>query len=367
MRICFIALGTFAHIDPYLEYFQKAGHDVQLICLSPGPKRSVQTYDVGLGKTYSPTQGKWKYPLSMLRARRLIKKLKPDIVHAHYATSGGLAALVAGFHPYIVTAHGSDLTTGIKSRIFRPLLTSVFKHADCVNVVSQELCDMTLSLGVSRDKIEIITPGIDVDKFRFIDKPEVINGTNPLRLVCTRRLEPVFDHNTIISVLALLKAKGISFKVTFVGDGSLISRLKQRVSDLGLDRCVEFIPMVSNDRMPDILGRNDVYLSASLWDGTSLSLLEAMATGLFPIVSNIKANSAWLRDGVDGFLHKVGDADDLAKCIQRLVNQPEIVISARQRNRQIVLEKADRYNNMRHLESIYTNLVEQHKTAQYYE
>lgn len=356
MRICFISVGTFTHIGPYLDYFNRAGHEVYFVSLSDSPERSVPVYNLGLGGKYSETQGKWKYPISMLRARKLIKKLKPDIVHAHYATSAGLTALVCGFHPAVVTVHGSDLTTGIKSVIWRPLLKRIFRFADCVNVVSEQLSDMVLSLGIDRDKIETFTLGIDTGKFSYTRKAK-IDKSRPLKMVCTRRLEKVFDHGTILQALAMLREKGVGFEMTFFGDGSLLGWMKQQVKELGLDNRVNFAGRIPNDKLPELLGRHDVYLSASLWDGASLSLQEAMATGLFPIVSDIKANSAWLQNGVDGILHKVGDAGDLANCILRLLDEPEIAERALSENRSKVVEKADRDKNMERLELVYECLI----------
>ncbi|MEK7994592.1 MAG: glycosyltransferase, partial [Planctomycetota bacterium] len=352
MRICFISLGTFTHIGAYLDYFRQAGHDVSFLSLSPSPERGVPTYNMGLGSKYSETRGKWKYPISMIRARKLIKRLKPDIVHAHYATSAGLAALVCGFHPTVVTVHGSDLTVGIKSRIWRPLLRRIFQHADCVNAVSQDLAQMVLSLGIETKKVETLTPGIDTDVFSFVER-RVPDPSRWVRLVCTRRLEPVFDHQTIISALVLLKEKGIKFDMTIVGDGSLLDTLKQRVHAVGLDGRVSFTGKVPNDELPEILRRHDVYLSASLWDGTSLSLLEAMAMGLLPVVSDIRANSAWLNHNADGLLHKVGDAMDLADCIMQLCSNPQLAVDAAGRNREKVVERGNRQANMRRLEQIY--------------
>ncbi|OHB74850.1 MAG: hypothetical protein A2Z25_09150 [Planctomycetes bacterium RBG_16_55_9] len=357
MRICFISLGTFTHIGAYLDYSRQAGHDVHFIAMSPSPERGVPTYNVGLGGRYSETEGKWKYPISMLRARRLIKKLKPDIVHAHYATSCGLTALVCGFHPTVVTVHGSDLTTGIKSRIWRPLLRRIFKFADCVNTVSKDLEQMAVSLGTDPDKIATLTPGIDTDKFVFADRTKTYLSRT-LRLICTRRLEPVFDHPTILSALARLKEKGVQFHTTFVGGGTLLDALKRRAGDIGLNGCVSFAGRVCNDDLPEILARNDVYLSASQWDGTSLSLLEAMAMGLFPIVSDIKANAALLRHSVDGLLHKVGDPDDLARCIMQLYEHPQLAAGAARRNRQKVIELANRAKNMQRLEEIFHALID---------
>jgi glycosyltransferase involved in cell wall biosynthesis len=285
-----------------------------------------------------------------------MKKIQPDIIHAHYATSAGLTALVSGFHPSVVTVHGSDLTIGIKSRIWRPILKKIFNYADCINVVSDDLSEMVLSLGIDKRKIKTFTLGIDTERYSFTQKSE-IEKSRPLKLVCTRRLEPVFDHFTIINALGLLKEKRINFQMTFVGDGTLLNEMQQRVDALGLAESVNFTGRIPNDDLPEILKQQDIYLSASLWDGASLSLLEAMATGLFPIVSDIKANSAWIENGVDGFLHKVGDSKDLAECIIRLSNNPEIVNKASLNNRKKVVEKADRNTNMKFLESVYKDLI----------
>lgn len=235
-------------------------------------------------------------------------------------------------------------------------MKKVFEFSDCVNTVSKDLQNMTESLGISPEKIETFTLGIDTEKFALVGRPG-IEKARPLKLVCTRRLEPVFDHHTIIDALAVLNERRVKFEMTFAGDGSLRDELTQRVKDVGLDKCVSFAGRVDNEKLPELLGRNDVYLSASLWDGASLSLLEAMATGLFPIVSDIKANSAWIENGVDGLLHKIGDADDLAECIVRLCDNPKLAVAAAPGNREKVVESGDRNTNMKRLEGVYQKLV----------
>jgi glycosyltransferase involved in cell wall biosynthesis len=281
-------------------------------------------------------------------------------VHTHYATSGGLTGLVCNFHPTVVTVHGTDLTVGIKSRIWRPLLKAVFKHADCINTVSEDLKGMVLSLGASADRIEVFTLGIDTEKFYFVERPAISKGRT-LKLVCTRHLWPQYDHYTIVEAVALLKKKEIDFQVTIVGDGPLLGELEQKVKHLGIVDNVKFMGRVDNNNLPEVLHKHDVYLSASLWDGTSLSLLEAMATGLFPIVSDIKANSSWIENGVNGFLHRVSEPVDLANCISELSDNPQLAVSAAKHNRRRIVESGDRRTNMRRLEGIYRSLISQHR------
>ncbi|MBN2138252.1 MAG: glycosyltransferase family 4 protein [Sedimentisphaerales bacterium] len=356
MRICFLSHGQFVHIGAYLDYFDNAGHDVHFISLTPGPARNVPTYNTGFGSNYSTTSGKWKYPLSMLRVRRLVRQLKPDVLHAHYATSGGLASLFTGFHPTIVTVHGTDLTSGRKSIIWRPLLKRIFENADCVNTVSEGLTNMVLELGIPPGKLRTLSLGIDTDRFSLSGNRSICKDRT-LRLVCTRRMERHYGHHTIIEALAILKQAGVDFHVTLLGDGSSQPDLKAQVANAELGEYVTFLGEIENQRLPEILHEHDVYLSASWWDGTSLSLLEAMATGIFPIVSDIEANSSWLKHGVNGLLHKVDDARGLADCIIQLVDKPRIAAAAAEQNRQLVVAGADRKTSMKRLASIYQDLV----------
>ncbi len=358
VRICFLSTGTFTHIGTYLEHFRRAGHDVHFLALSPSPPRSVPTHDLALWGDYSLGRGKWKYPLSMPRARWLVRRLRPDVVHAHYATSGGLAGLVCGHRATVVTVHGTDLTQRMDSHVWRRLLKAVFDHAARVNTVSAELTSLSLRLGVPPEKISEFTPGIDTARYQA--QPRTVDSERGLRLICTRRLEPIYDHRTVIEALALIKRRGVAFKATFVGDGVLRRELRKLATRLGLTDELSFLGQASADEMPALLAAHDVYLSASRTDGTSLSLLEAMASGLFPIVSQISANQGWLQDGVGGFLHRVADPAHLAERVWELSRRPQLMSPAAKINRALVLEAGDRAANMKKLEGLYEEVVRRH-------
>ncbi len=99
-----------------------------------------------------------------------------------------------------------------------------------------------------------LTLGIDTERFSSVERTQA--GTScVLRLVCTRRLEPVFDHRTIIDALVLLKEKGLRFEMTFVGNGSLLGELTQRVKEVGLDDSVNFEGRLDNHDLPEVLSR----------------------------------------------------------------------------------------------------------------
>ena len=357
MRICFISVGGFTLVAPYIRYFKAGGHEVHFIRLSPGLDYGAKSYDVGFGSKYSATEGKWKYPLSMVRARRLVRKIMPDIVHTHYVSSGGLAGVVCGFHPTITTIHGSDLNLGLNSRVWRPLLKMVFKQADCVNACTEDQKRKVVSLGISRDKIKVLTLGIDSELFTY--KPWMYEkDSGPLRLISTRRLEDIYDHGTVIKALAIAKSKGVNFRMTFVADGSLYKQLKAEVDAANMSDRVTFLGGISKDAIVEILCKHDVFISSPIMDGISVALLEAMSVGLFPIASNISVNMDWLEDGVTGFLYQAGNSELLADRIIDFWKNPAIAGSAVISNRRKVEELADTCTNMKKLEIIYQGLIE---------
>src|SRR5690606_5904367 len=122
---------------------------------SPTPNRNVKVINCWLGKSsdISKRPTKWKYLISAIIARYNIYRIKPDIVHAHYATSGGLAAWVAHHPNSVISVHGSDVHKGIESKFWKPLLHRFFVFSKLIHVVSTDLAEKVNSLKVPEKKI----------------------------------------------------------------------------------------------------------------------------------------------------------------------------------------------------------------------
>jgi glycosyltransferase involved in cell wall biosynthesis len=106
---------------------------------------------------------------------------------------------------------------------------------------------------------------------------------------------------------------------------------------------------------------HDLYLSASLWDGTSIAMLETMACGIFPIVSRIPSNLSWLADNKTTLMFDCRRADQLADRIVYACSNPTLVREGITANREIVVQRADREKNMRLLEQRYEAIIEREK------
>jgi len=137
------------------------------------------------------------------------------------------------------------------------------------------------------------------------------------------------------------------------GDGLERERLKKEVDRLGIAASVAFLGKIPHEDMPSLLAETDVYVSTSLSDGTSVSLLEAMASGAFPVVTDIAANKEWITDGMNGFLVPIEDETSLAQKIVQSLRNEKLMERARQGNWEAVREKAYLEHHMEHLRTIY--------------
>ncbi len=355
LRIAFLSGGTFTHIGPYLAFFRDRGHEVHWIAYDrPKEDFGVITHDVSRGADSMDPSTKWKYLLAGLSTRRLLRKIQPDLLHGHYVTASGLIALMGGFRPYMLTVHGSDLIRSLRSMFWRRLLRLAFDRAAVINVVSAQLGELAGELGVPADKLLVATLGVDTEQFAFrLPRPP----STPVRLLCTRTLNELYDPQTIVRACALLRERGLSFRLTLAARGSLMESLRQQVAKLGLDDCVSLLGGYANQDLPAMLHEYDAFVSASLSDGTSICLLEAMAAGILPIVSRIPSNQAWLEDGRSGLMFDCGDHHQLAEQILRASADHDLHQSAAVRNRRIVEEHASRQKGMLCLEECYYRLA----------
>src|SRR5262249_18912344 len=119
---------------------------------------------------------------------------------------------------------------------------------------------------------------------------------------------------------------------------------------------MRFVGWVSDAGMLTALHSASCYVSASLSDGTSSSLLEAMACGLYPILSDIPANREWVVDGENGMLFPPGDHSALARCLERAISERPWMSSAREMNRRLVEERANVDVNMQTLSDLLRSL-----------
>jgi glycosyltransferase involved in cell wall biosynthesis len=367
MKICYIADGASIHTRRWLNYFASKGYEVHLICwkLMPGFNSDIQVH---LLKKVAPKL--WplfeyiSFVFWCLQIRGLVKAIKPDIVDGHYVTIYGFLAACSGFHPLVVTAWGDDVLTAPKNNpIFRFMAKFAMRKADRVVCTSPLVKQEISKLGIDLKKIHVIVlGGVDKEKFYPAAKDEVLLEKTGIRpgdpvVISTRGFAAVYDMATLLKAVPLIVSEFPAAKFLIAGKGNQENYLRELAASLGILQNVIFTGWIDHEKLPVYLSSSDIYVSTSLSDGTSNSLLEAMACQLVPVVSDIPANRQWITETENGFFFPIHDYASLAEKVKRLLGNREIKTTLGERNRKLVALMADPETEMKKLVNIYMQLI----------
>ena len=295
VRVIVLTPRIFSH-SPLFE--QEQGIEVHRFRFPSGNKPLNQAEKI-------PVFAMGVYLLSGLsRALRLILKEKPDVIHGNWIVPAGLIAALAGFltrTPVINTARGMDVRVSEKGLV-RLLFDLAVRLSQHVTVVSEAMRSRP-----SLSAAEVISSGVDEAFFRLA--PNRSSKT----VLHTRALEKVYDVETLIRAVPLVIRQTPEAHFVIAGTGSHEQGLKGMAHDLGVAPNVDFMGAVSHETIAKLIEQASVYVSSATADGTSIALMEAMAAGLLPVVSDIEANRLLVDHGRDGYLFSPGDEKELSQ------------------------------------------------------
>jgi L-malate glycosyltransferase len=259
-----------------------------------------------------------------------VTKRRIEVIHAHQYTPffyAALARLRSSPAPRVIfTEHGRHYPDIVPTK--RRLVNRVFfdRLADKVNAVCQFSADSVRDKdGFKRQRIEVIENGIDLTRYQTsIDRTvlRVRLGLDPARryVTCVARFHPVKDHAMLLRAFQQVAAAKPDVDLLLVGDGPLRATLEAMRTDLGLTERVRFLGV--RDDVPEILRAVDLFILTSVTEAASITLLEAMASGLPVIVTAVGGNPELVREGLDGLLVPRGDADAAAKAMLAVFDDP---------------------------------------------
>lgn len=287
-----------------------------------------------------------KYLLNALKCKRIIEDIKPDLVCINFLWPYGFFSLLVKKVPKICFIFGSDILIQPKkswlhshfTKLVLYQFTKVFGPGiDLLNVAKNEY-------GLAKNKIS-------VNSIVGIKAEEINTKREGSEIVFScRSFEPLYNVELLIkAVPQVLKIKP-EIKFILAGDGSLRNQLEAMVRKFEVDDNVEFLGIISNQEILNYMGNSSVYVSTSKSDSFHVSLLEALAAGCFPVVTNIWANRNLIIDGYNGFLVPINDPGILAnRIIEALMNKPvdQKVINY---NRELIREKGNLENNLSRVE-----------------
>jgi L-malate glycosyltransferase len=297
------------------------------------------------------------YVTGFLLTLYVVVRRKCHLIHAHWAIPTGLIGVLVGSLlriPLIVTIHGSDFRiVKMKPFMLRKIFLYVCEKARRIICVSEVLRRNIEDLGIKAEKISVSPMGVDEPFF----KPLIKRGANRIGqcfiILSNRQLQPVYNLSLLIRAIPIVLEGEPNARFIIAGIGSEREKLEKRVKELNISSNVQFLGWVTHEEMPMLLSQADIYISTSLDDGTSISLLEAMASGAFPIVTDIPSNREWISDGENGFLVPTDEERCLGEKILGAIRNRDLRERSMDKNCSLTKGKATWLVNIEKTKEIY--------------
>lgn len=356
MRLCFLTSTASIHDRRLLRSLAERGHEIHVITLHPPLGiEGVHLYHLAAPITrYADAAFFFNY----WRTKRLLRKINPEIVSGLGLSNYGFYAALCGKHPLVVGAYGSDVLRAPKeSRRLKWMVQYAISKADLVTADAEILRRAIVELGGKEDKVTVFPFGVD-ETLLVVGSERDFSTKEELVILSYRSLEPLYNIELVLRSFPKVLGRVDKVKLIIAGDGSLRSKLENLASQIGIREQIQFIGAIPHEKLPELLASADVYLSTSLSDSTSVSLLEAMAAGVYPIVSDIPGNREWIRDKVNGFVVPVDNPQVLADRIVEAAHDSNLRRLAARDNEKIIRERALWRNTMEVFENAYGQLLD---------
>jgi L-malate glycosyltransferase len=359
MKICFLAAGDSIHSYRWIRYFAHKGHEIHWISLTPAKEGIPE----GVNFCHLKSNGGIFAILATARKiKELILRICPQVLHSHYAGIYGLLGALSGFHPYVLTAWGSDILFAGKSLLKGPLVRFALSKADLITCDAEHIKVAIKKLGVKESKINLVYFGIETDIFCSGKKNENIRQSLKIGdfqiVMSLRSLEPVYDLETLIRAIPhiLNDCPGTIFVIA--GTGSQENYLKKLASSLGIAGKAVFIGRFDHKTLPELLNTADIYVSTSLSDaGIAASTAEAMSCELPVVVTDTGENNKWVEESKSGFLVPARNPKLLADKVILLLKDEQLRKKIGKQARVTIQAKNDYNNEMAKMEKLYESFL----------
>ena len=278
---------------------------------------------------------------------RALRRVGPDIVHAHAIIPHGVLALCARLArgnrpPVLSTAHGGDLFA-LRGALGSAMKRWVVRRSDQLTVVSAAMKDEAMRLGAAAGRIRVMPMGIDARE-RFTPLRQARAGDE---ILFVGRLVPKKGLAHLLEALVAVRKAAPNAHLTIVGSGPLERDLRARAATLGLAQAVRFEGAVPNEELAVFYRRAAVFAMPSVvtaegdQEGLGLVAAEAMACECPVVASDLPAVHDIVQDGVSGLLARPGDPAQLAEKILGVLADPALASRLGTAGRRVVLERFD--------------------------
>ena len=241
-----------------------------------------------------------------------IRAFRANHIHCHFGREGMLYGWLASRMlniPFSVTLHGSDALVDPYEN-----LETVLKDADSVICISEKIRNtLQKHFAVNSGRTHLVRCGINPTDF-YNSTPFPAS----LKILCVARLHPVKGLINLIEACAILQKRKIDFECTIFGEGFERYKLEKKIKELNLDLVIKLPGAISNEKLPDIYARHSLFVLPSLSEGVGVVLMEAMASGLPVVASDVGGIPEIIENKINGLLVEPQQPEKLAEAIEKI-------------------------------------------------
>lgn len=347
-----------------LKYFDRSKFDIEVV-LPCGSLLKPEVEALGIKVHELDNLAEKSLDFKAIKSlKKLFRNLKPDIVHTHASMSARIAAKQCGIK-IVYTRHSVFEPSKKISRGAGKLINGMVNNAtaDRIIAVAEAAKDNLTATGVSDKKIDVILNGVEALTPFDKDKREQAResfGIKPdeTAVAIVARLTEVKGHKYFVDCAKILAERGHKVKFLIAGTGDTEATLKKQIKELNLEDTVVMTGFLTD--VEPLMNAMDIQGNCSFGtEATSLSLLQGMSLGKPAVVTEFGGNPGVIKNGENGFLVPIKNAEAMADAIEKLIADKQLMQKMTETAKKIFEDNFTAEVNTRNIEEVYASLIKQ--------
>lgn len=365
MRVLLLSDPSNPHTIKWVNSLKNKGIEVYLFGLSKYDPSQYHS-DVSIYSFNTPEFIETKFNGSLLKIYylmsipillNLIRKIKPDIVHAHYASSYGLLGAFGRIHPFIISVWGTDVYIFPKlSSLHKNILKYSLSRADLITSTSFKMAEETKKY---TDKfIKVIPFGIVTDRMKKSTSRSIFQGKN-IVIGTIKNLEHKYGHKYLFQAFAILLKKypDVNLKLLIIGSGSMKNELDHYSKELSINDNIVFTGAIPHSLISEYHNMMDIEVYLSDYESFGVSVVEASACEKPVVVSDVGGLPEVVISGQTGFVVPAGDIYSAVEALEILILDEELRVQFGKAGRKKIMELYNWNDNLNEMIKLYENTV----------
>ena len=364
-KICYLADASNPHVKKWCDYFLKRDYEIHCISLNGGEIEGVTVHnfqtnvnEVRNEKIYKKTS----YLSNIKKIKKLVNEIKPDILHAQYASSYGFIGSLIGYHPYVVSVWGTDIYDFPRNGfIQKNIIKHNFRKAD---YIFSNSVDMAREANLYTDKkVHVTFFGVDMERFH----PMEIEKDEYYRIGIIKSLEKKYGIKYLISAFDSIvkkyngEVRGRKLKLVIGGSGKDEENLKNQVKELGLEEYVEFLGRVKPENICREFNSFEFSVFPSLREGFGVAAIESESCETPVIITDVGGHKESVDPGKSGLVVNSQSSEELAEAMSVLIDDEDRRAEMGRYGREFVRNNYEVNDNFYDISLIYDMILEENR------